>query len=142
MKCVSAEVIGGGEVHRRSSSAVEPFIAYRLPPAFDAFNLVIGSNRARRGTRTAVDGMTESDPRGGVEVTANAAVPEQAGSAAGSPDRRRWWRVLCRDVGHIRRYLTVLVNRTGWFSCRTARPHRGAVDRWSRRVEQRTTAGR
>ncbi|GAA3364292.1 MULTISPECIES: hypothetical protein [Saccharopolyspora] len=55
--------------------------------------------------------MTESDPRGGVEVTANAAVPEQAGSAAGSPDRRRWWRVLCRDVGHIRRYLTVLVNR-------------------------------
>ncbi|MCX2731245.1 hypothetical protein OOZ19_13420 [Saccharopolyspora sp. NFXS83] len=56
-------------------------------------------------------GIEESGSRAGMEVTAQAAVPDQAGPKPESADRRRWWRVLCRDVVHVRRYLTVLVNR-------------------------------
>ncbi|WP_243790704.1 hypothetical protein [Saccharopolyspora gloriosae] len=58
-----------------------------------------------------MDGMKESGPRTGVEVTAQAAVPDQVGPQPESAGRRRWWRALCRDVQHVRRYLTVLVNR-------------------------------
>jgi len=56
-----------------------------------------------------VEGTKESGPRAGAN-TGDALVPAQPGPAPES-DHRRWWRVLCRDVQSIRRYLTVLVNR-------------------------------
>ncbi|MCI2422282.1 hypothetical protein MOQ72_33105 [Saccharopolyspora sp. K220] len=34
-----------------------------------------------------------------------------AESATAPADRRRWWRVDCRDVANSRRFLDVLVNR-------------------------------
>lgn len=58
-----------------------------------------------------MDGIKESDPRSGAEPTGSVPVPAQAGPEPEPAGPRRWWRVLCRDVLHIRRYLTVLVNR-------------------------------
>ncbi|MFR9728049.1 hypothetical protein ACL03H_02400 [Saccharopolyspora sp. MS10] len=59
-----------------------------------------------------MDGIEESGTRTGGEAIARVAVPDQTGPAtAESTGPRRWWRVLCLDVQHIRRYLTVLVNR-------------------------------
>ncbi len=58
-----------------------------------------------------MDGIKESDPRSGAEPTGSVPVPAQAGPEPGAAGPRRWWRVLCRDVLHVRRYLTVLVNR-------------------------------
>jgi hypothetical protein len=112
VKCVSAEVIGRGEVHRPFVASVDPVVVYRLgEPGSHVPILTSVGNRARRGTGKTVDPIEQARTS---EVNAGGGSAPAHGSAEFAPepaDRRRWWRVNCRDVVHEHSVLTVLVNR-------------------------------
>ncbi|GAA4864996.1 hypothetical protein GCM10023222_17420 [Saccharopolyspora cebuensis] len=96
-------MIGRAEVRRPFVVAVGPVVAYPLAAVADA--LQSSHQQATehgRGKAEPVDTTSRQEQEG---------MGRPAESAPAPADRRRWWRVDCRDVTGSRRFLTVLVNR-------------------------------